>query len=120
MEYVQFNQEDIADLATKISETTQELTPKEKLLLLAVFAAAADRATVIDRARGLAELPVARISDPELTHGELKLQLLRAHTPGKYFDQDTRQFSVIGGIDFPPPSSSYPEDPDQDQPGGEG
>jgi hypothetical protein len=126
VEFVEFTHREIADLADKISEAAHVLTDKERVLLLAIFAIAADQAQLVDPEQGIVELPAARIDDPEVTRGELKLQLLRAYTPGKFFDEVHKsRKTVIGGM---PPSATpaaaapAPEapDPTRDQQDGGG
>ncbi len=103
MEFIEFTRGEIADLATKISEVAHELTEQERQLLLAVFAAAADRAQAVDVTRNLAELPAARFNPPEVTGEDLKQQLLGAYTPGQTFAEVTSglQHSIKPGVHPP-------------------
>ena len=57
---LEFNPQDIENLAQKISTLQQSLTEQERLLLLAIFAAAANRAKV-SGGGGTATLPIPEL-----------------------------------------------------------
>lgn len=95
---LEFSLQDISSLVQKLQGIQQSLSQQEHMLLLAIFAAAADRVTVSDPLAGTATLPVAEIRGEtpgagglQATLGDLRQQLLNAYIPGNYFD------SVSGG-----------------------
>ena len=97
---LEFNLQDISNLAQKLRGIQQSLSQQEHMLLLAIFAAAAARVTVSDPLAGTVTLPVPEIrgdtpgaGGPQATLGDLQQQLLNAYIPGNYFD------SVAGGND---------------------
>lgn len=95
MANLEFNRQEIEDLTRKLS--TLEFSEQERALLLAIFAAAADRATQTDL--GVATLPEASPdqapgagagTDEQATLADFQQQLLNAYTPGNSFDSVTR------------------------------
>jgi hypothetical protein len=78
MANLEFNQQELADLAGKLS--TLDLTDQERALLLAIFAAAAERVNQTDV--GVATLPQAGETGEEPTVEDLQQQLLNAYIPG--------------------------------------
>lgn len=85
---LEFNRREIEDLARKLSTLESSLTVQERALLLAIFAAAADRAN--QTGPGVAALPQASGTDEEATLADLQQQLLSAHTPGNSFNDVTQ------------------------------
>jgi hypothetical protein len=104
MANLQFSRDEVAALAGKIGELEARLSPKERALLLAIFAAAAASAEPATRNHE-ALLTGAEIRQPESGHddepdsgddereelGDLQRQLLNAYIPGNSFDS-------LGGI----------------------
>jgi hypothetical protein len=89
-----FTLAEVTSLAQKLSavQNLQEsLTGPERDLLLAIFAAAADRAQVVNAQSGESTLPQAAVAQtvqeaiPVVTPEILKDQLLQAYIPGNYF-----------------------------------
>ena len=95
MDDVQFSLEEITGLAQELS-TLATLTPEQRQLLLAIFAAAADRATPATTP-GKASLPAIGIKPLTSESGastpvdpaDLKQQLLNAYVPGNDFTDVT-------------------------------
>jgi hypothetical protein len=87
MPELQFNRKDIEDLARKVGTLEPYLSEQEHALLLAIFAAASERATPRTRA---ATLPTAETEHPtreagtprHATFGDLHQQLLDAYVAG--------------------------------------
>lgn len=81
---LEFTREDIDELAGKLNSVARELSSKERHLLLAIFAIAADQAgNGPDTTTGT--LPTAEIQKPsaEMRRPEdLREQLLTAYVPG--------------------------------------
>lgn len=102
---LQFSQQEIADLAQKLTTIASDLSERETSLLVAIFAAAADRATPAGPDGG-ATLPryEIRIWPGEAGYEEgvnlldLKQELLNAFIPGNDFN-----FFVTGKVVGPPP-----------------
>lgn len=104
-----FNQQDIEDLAGKLSAVANELTEQERMLLVAIFAAAANQAQYSDKPadEGEAFLPVpefwgqVRGTGEKLGHrpgtAELKRQLLDGYVPGKDLGNVTNPGAKIVG-----------------------
>jgi len=95
---LEFNLQDITNLAQKLRALQQSLSQQEHMLLLAIFAAAADRTEVSDPMAGTVTLPVPEIwgdtagaGGSQATLGDLQQQLLNAYLPGNYVE------SVAGG-----------------------
>ena len=103
---LQFSRDEVAALAGKIGELEARFSPKERALLLAIFAAAAASAEPATRNHG-ALLTGAEIrrqesgpgdgepdsgADEREELGDLQRQLLNAYIPGNSFD------SLGGGI----------------------
>ena len=104
MPNLEFNQQNISDLADTVSTLLPNLTQLERVLLLAIFAAAAARAEP-SGAGGTATLPLAEIkggvagsvgSQPA-TVDALKQQLLNAYIPGNDFNSLTEATLKITG-----------------------
>ena len=80
----------VTSLAEKLSKV-QGLSTEERDLLLAIFAAAAARAKVINEKAGTSTLPEAEVSSQaskpsdDVTPEILQSQLLNAYIPGNYF-----------------------------------
>jgi hypothetical protein len=104
MDHVKISKEEIEALARKVSGLALE--PHERDVLLAIFAAAADRAEPADPNDGKGKLPATVIKDqgpgiggPEagvgagadepVTPAELKRRLLNAYFPGTNDNPDT-------------------------------
>jgi hypothetical protein len=102
---LQFSRQEIADLAQKLTTIASDLSERETSLLVAIFAAAADRATPAGPGGG-ATLPryEIRIWPGEAGYEEgvnlldLKQELLNAFIPGNDFN-----FFVTGKVVGPPP-----------------
>jgi hypothetical protein len=100
---LEFNPQDITDLADKIS--TLQFTEQQRLLLLAIFAAAANR-TEVSGGGGTATLPMPELwgeiagsgVGQDAALGGLREQLLNAYVPGNYFDSATRRRDKIVGM----------------------
>jgi hypothetical protein len=109
---LQFSQQEIEDLAQKLSRIQPSLSERESTLLLAIFAAAADRAKRSDSGGG-ATLPGFEIRNPppaagtgqQVTLTGLQQQLLNAYIPGNDFNFASEP-KVVGP---PPPSPSPPQ-----------
>lgn len=74
-----FTEGEINDLAQSLTRNQQKLTPQERQLLLAVFAAAGDNVQLVAGPPTLAPL------DEEITAADLHDQLLGSFTPGVLF-----------------------------------
>jgi hypothetical protein len=85
---LEFNRQEIEELAGKLSTLESSLTVQERALLLAIFAAAADQAN--QTGPSVATLPQASGTDEEATLVDLQQQLLSAHTPGNSFNDVTQ------------------------------
>jgi len=104
MANVEFKQQDIKDLVDKLGGILDSLSEQERILLVAIFAAAANHAVV--SGKDLAMLPVPKIRGErrreggrgELTAEELKEQLLKAYVPGKYLGTVTHSADKIVGV----------------------
>ncbi len=89
---LQFSQKEIEDLAQKLSNVKPPLTERESTLLLAIFAAAADRAkpsgpdggATLPRFEIRNQPPEAETED-QVSLTDLKQQLLNAYIPGNDF-----------------------------------
>ena len=111
MDKVPFSQADINGLAEQLSTLTS-LTDPQRKLLLAIFAAAADRATPTTTP-GEATLPAAEIKPQTSGPGagtpvdpaDLKQQLLNAYIPGNDFT-DVTEPSKSGKITPAHPAGS--------------
>lgn len=113
MANLEFSQQDIEDLARKLSTLQPFLSDQERALLLAIFAAAAGSA----KPSGLsgATLPKAGIvgqaaeagTAAPVTAADLQRQLLGAYVPGNDFGSvtsglpDTGKITVVGGPGLP-------------------
>jgi hypothetical protein len=75
-----FTAQEINDLTQSLTDSQQNLTPQERQLLLAIFAAAGDNVQVVEGPAALAPLDAE-----ELTADELKEQLLGSFAPGVLF-----------------------------------
>jgi hypothetical protein len=109
MAILEFNAGDLESLAGKISET-QDLSEQERMLLVAIFAAAANQAAVnqdTQPPKDVAVLPVPEFPGQEPGAGallgqevdaaQLKEQLLNGYVPGKALRHSTHnEFKVIG------------------------
>ena len=97
-----FNRDDITNLAHKLGTIQSDLTHREWVLLLAIFAAAANRAEVTDAATGSSSLPnpeVVGLADGAVGYpdaADLQKQLLNAYIPGKYFDDLASGNKTVG------------------------
>ena len=89
-----FTLAEVTSLAQKLSmvqNLEESLTGPEHDLLLAIFAAAADRAQVVNAETQESTLPQAEVAQtvpepiPVVTPEILKDQLLQAYIPGNYF-----------------------------------
>ncbi len=98
MDEVYFTREEIAGLAEQLSGL-QSLTPGQRKLLLAIFAAAADR-TMPTAKPDLVMLPAPQLKNPKLQ--DLQQQLLNAYLPGNDFD-DIISTAASGKITEGPP-----------------
>jgi hypothetical protein len=114
MDDLEFSRQDIENLTQKLS--TLELTEQERELLLAIFAAAADRAR--PSGPGEATLPPASsarageaeaATDEQETLADLQQQLLDAYTPTNSFDSVTEGTAPPGSIH--PQGSIHPAAP---------
>src|SRR5712664_4779044 len=102
---LEFNAQDIKNLAQKLGSLQQFLSVQERVLLLAIFAAAANHAEV-SGAGGTATLPLPELwgqkagagPGQETTLGGLQQQLLNAYVPGNYFDSVTKKTDKIVGM----------------------
>jgi hypothetical protein len=106
MRDLEFSEADIENLAGKLSAIEHRLTDHERDLLLAIFAAAADRARPAGQHRP-ATLRAAQISarpetdaENQVTSEELRDQLLKAYAPGNDFVFVTSR--KISGVKKPP------------------
>ena len=82
---LKFSRKEIEDLARKVSTLEPFFSEKERALLLAIFASAAEHITVSKPGRGA--LPIANVLAQELgadrtTLEDLQRQLLNAYIPG--------------------------------------
>ena len=100
---LEFSLDDVTSLAQKLSSIQQNLSAQEYKLLLAIFAAAAARATVTNQAAKKSTLPQAHVVGqrsgriPDQSLGDLQDQLIRAYIPGNYFEAvDPVAASTIG------------------------
>lgn len=108
-----FSRQEIADLAQKLNVLEPDLTDQERRLLVAIFAAAADRAQPVGPSE--ATLPAADVGQtPDAGTGtgeqaslaDLQQQLLSAYTPGNSFESITQggsQYSIRKPQPPPPP-----------------
>lgn len=93
---LEFNRQDIENLAQKLATLWDVFSPQERALLLAIFASAADNANPPGQDQP-ATLPAASNSAPPLPPGagaeatlaNYQQQLLTAYTPGNSFDSIT-------------------------------
>jgi hypothetical protein len=96
---LEFTRQEIEDLTRKLSTLESIFSEQERALLLAIFAAAADRATQTDL--DVSTLPEASSdqapgvgaetgTDEQATPADFQQQLLNAYTPGNSFDSVTR------------------------------
>jgi hypothetical protein len=87
----EFTLEQVTSLAQKLSKVQQDLQPEEYKLLLAIFAAAAARATVTNQAAHTSTLPEPHVVGqasgpiPQQSLNDLQDQLINAYIPGNYF-----------------------------------
>src|SRR5713101_6448818 len=110
MAELQFSQQEIENLAQKLSRIQPSLSERESTLLLAIFAAAADRAK--RSGPDGATLPGFEIRNPppaagtgqQVTLTGLQQQLLNAYIPGNDFNFASEP-KVVG----PPPPSKNTE-----------
>ncbi len=108
---VYFSREEIRGLAGKVARIGDLLSPKERTLLLAIFAAAAASAEPAAGDHG-PSLPIPEVprqegepgtgeqgsgDDEETELGDLQTQLLNAYIPGNSFDSPGR-YSVFSKI----------------------
>jgi hypothetical protein len=103
MAYLEFNREEIESLIEKLSML--EFSEQERELLLAIFAAAADRA----QQTGPTEAKLPQASAGQETLADLQQQLLNAYTPGNSFDSVTEPPIPFSIHHTPPPPPSPPE-----------
>jgi hypothetical protein len=111
---VEFTSQAITDLAQKLSTVAPSLNDQELALLLAIFAAAAERAKSFNPPDLGATLPEAAIRGPAagtaitapVTAQILQQQLLGAYVPGNDFDSLTKGLVITGKITpiKPPPT----------------
>jgi hypothetical protein len=93
---LEFSRKDIEDLTRQLATVYENLSPQQRALLLAIFAAAADSASPPGQNEP-ATLPAASSSGPPLAAGAnydatiayFQQQLLNAYTPGNSFDSVT-------------------------------
>ena len=103
MTYLEFDRKEIENLIQKLS--TLNLNEQERALLLAIFAAAADRAQ--QTGPTVATLPEASVGEETLA--DLQQQLLTAYTPGNSFDSVTQPPIPFSIHHTPPPPPPPPE-----------
>ena len=108
---LEFDKQDIEDLAQKLSTLGPVFNNEERQLLLAIFAAAADAANAATP-DSPATLPMAESPVPAPATGDynatlenLKQQLLRAYSPGNSFASVTKDGPHRGRITKPPPGT---------------
>jgi hypothetical protein len=98
---LEFTRKDIEDLTQKLATLSPVFSAQERALLLAIFAAAADRVQPRGPNRP-ATLPVASSSGQELasdysaTLAHFQQQLLSAYIAGNSFDSITAAFVGMG------------------------
>jgi hypothetical protein len=99
----EFTIDNVKSLVQKLT-VQQDLSRQEYVLLLAIFAAAAARAEVVNPKTGTSTLPLADVvgkasgsHDGYASVEDLRQQLLKAYIPGKYFDYaGTEQAKTVG------------------------
>ncbi|MBV9203983.1 MAG: hypothetical protein JO037_00965 [Actinobacteria bacterium] len=113
MANLEFSRQEIESLARKLSEVMRDLSERETELLLAIFAAAAERATPVGLGGGAAlpafeiRIPPGEGRDEALT--DLRAQLLNAYVPGNE-PSTISTFKVVGTpIGWPPPPPPPPD-----------
>lgn len=105
MANLEFNQQDIENLVDKLVPVTGTLTEQERMLLVAIFAAAANRAEQSDPDAALLPAPeiwghsrgagARRKQQP--TADQLKQQLLNGYVPGKDLGTVTHSTDKVVG-----------------------
>jgi len=101
-----FNKADINSLTQKLKNVQESLglTEHEYRLLLAIFAAAADRINLNNpAANNSSTLPLPEIfgaapdavADPNVTLGDLQNQLLNAYIPGSSFSETSNPPRIV-------------------------
>lgn len=115
MANLEFTSQAITDLAQKLSTVAPSLNDQELALLLAIFAAAAERAESFNPPDLGASLPEAAIRGPAagaaiaapVTAETLQQQLIGAYIPGNDFDSLTSGMAITGKITpiKPPPTA---------------
>ncbi len=115
MANLEFSRQEIVNLTRRVSNVDPPLSERETTLLLAIFAAAADRATPVGLGGG-ATLPGFEIRNPpaaarterEMTLSDLQQQLLNAYIPGSNPDP-VIPYKVVGvPVGWPPPPPPPP------------
>jgi hypothetical protein len=115
---MEFSRQDLEDLVRKVSQLQPYLSDTERQLLMAIFAAAAERAKAFGPKQA-ATLPEAESSGQPAGDGtgaqptpeDLQRQLLAAYIPGKSFD------SLTSGPSKPKISEGSPITPTPPAPG---
>ncbi len=120
---LKFNIDDITNLARKLSTLQPYLTQQEYKLLLAIFAAAAARAEVVDVPTSSSTLPEAEVVGQKrealvggVTAEALQNQLLNAYIPGSYFNEVTVLRSKVTGGEIPGAQAGNPAPDEGGQP----
>ena len=115
---LEFNRDDVVSLIRKLSTLESIFSEQERALLLAIFAAAADRAKQTSPSE--ATLPGASVdqapgtgagTDEQPTLADLQQQLLSAYTPGNSFDSVTQPPVPPSIHHIPPPPPPPPPPP---------
>jgi hypothetical protein len=106
MTHLEFNQQDIENLVNKLGPIAKKLTEQERMLLVAIFAAAGNQAAV--SGESVAVLPVPEFRGQgkgagarrgrQPTVAELKRQLLDGYVPGKDLGTATHQGDKVVGL----------------------
>jgi hypothetical protein len=111
MALLKFSRQEFQALVRKLSQQQPYFSPKERVLLLAIFAAAADRArpsgpeggVTLPVDEGWFQAPgVAVGTEQQATIADLQQQLLNAYLPGNSFDS-VIQGGLTGSITEIPP-----------------
>jgi hypothetical protein len=116
---MEFSRQDLEDLVRKVSQLQPYLSERERQLLMAIFAAAAERAkpfgpkqaATLPEAEG-ARPPAGDQTGEQPTPADLQRQLLAAYIPGKSFDSltagpSTPKISEGGTITPLPPAPGH-------------
>jgi hypothetical protein len=116
MANLEFNQQDITSLVDKVVKgldpTKNPLTEQERMLLVAIFAAAASQAAPSPPGAAVLKAPEirgqkrgagSRKGQPQLTAEQLREQLLKGYVPGKNMDTATHIDKKVVGIPKIPP-----------------